>query len=171
MKKLISIILAASICLSLVACGTESQSDSVNSGDEPVVSETISDDTPEYNAYLLTALENAVNTAQPGTAGSSLKTVYAARDLLRWLKENKPDIEEIAATVEYLFENSEYADEAAEAFETIESVFKTLLESDTAQQLLDMVQMKMSELDLSDEVMQYVDRLFAEIDKYTRQSE
>ena len=99
MKKLIAVLLAVSICFSLAGCKQDTPPAGGGTGGRPAQSTEEQQETPRYDVELYALLEKLVETVQPGTAGSSLKAVYAAKDLLDWVKENRPQPQTVADTV------------------------------------------------------------------------
>lgn len=166
MKKLIAVLLAVSICFSLAGCKQDTPPAGGGTGGRPAHSTEEQQETPRYDVELYALLEKLVETVQPGTAGSSLKAVYAAKDLLDWVKENRPQPQTVADTVAYFYENSGLAEEAARAFGYIRDVFTSLLESDTAKSLLDMVGMAIEDFEVPQEVTERIDNILTEAEKY-----
>lgn len=164
MKKFFGIAIAMCLALSLVACSAAAQQRDNSQSSESRV-QTVED----YSRELYTKLEELVKTVQPGTAGSSLKAIYAAKDLLSWAADNMPDRAEIETTVKYFFENSEYSAEVRQAFESISEVITTVTESETAQALLDTVGMAIEDFEAPQEVMDNINMLIAEINEYCGQ--
>ena len=165
MKKLTALILALVMTLSIAGCTADNKPDNSQSSD---LSQTITDESkPEINTdpNLLQLLEDLVNTTQPGTAGTGLKAVKAAKDLLDWAKDNIPEPEVISKTVEQFFEDFEYKEEAVEAFDSICHIFDELANG-KAEDLLNSVGLSMEDFEISPEVKENIEKLMDEIELY-----
>ena len=166
MKKIFAIIMTAVMAFSIVACSVP-EADSQPESSQDISSENRQTQTDND---LLQLLEDRVNTTQPGTAGSGLKAVYAAKDILAWMKENMPEPEVLKATVKEFFENFEYKEEAMEAFDNISYIFDALADG-KARDLLNSVGLSLEDFEISPEVKENIEKLIDEIKQYNSQQE
>ena len=126
MKKMISVVLAAALVLSLaVGCSDKKNDDNSNS--------QISSTTAAYDADGCTALLDDILYYEAGSAGSSLKAVIVAVDILNWTEVNQAGQEQISATVkDYL---NKLSDEKKsifkENFEIIDSYVDGIVDNDS----------------------------------------
>ncbi len=186
MKKLIAFVLSVIFCLSFAACGNtrgaleDNSAQTPPASSQPAVSpqprQTATPEAttpqpdnsyiPAVNEELLHIMESVINTAAPGTAGSSLKAVYAARDLSRWMSANRPDSETIKLTVAQFFTDYSDDEEALWAFENIDGVFLSLTDGDTVEKVLQNTDITIEDFSITKEGMAAVNTLLEEIDKY-----
>ena len=151
MKKLLSLLLVLCVGFMFMACGTDGNSNqqTVNKNEVEV----------SYDQELLDAMVSWINTAQPGTAGASLKAIYAAQEVLAWAQTSTVGDGVIVATVQQFFDECENEDEALEGFLNIHGVFQTL-KTDDAQLLLDQVNLAVEDFAMDDEVAARIQCLF-----------
>ena len=162
MKKLAVFAAVIVFCLSVIACSQENEEKNSGLSDgSPAV--TAGSENIDYE--LLEILENRVNTTQPGTAGTTLKAVYAAKDILDWLKENKPQRNTVKETVCFFIENCEYREEAMQAFDSITHIFNMLNEG-KVQDLLDNAGVDAADFKVSPQIKQQIDSLTNAISEY-----
>ncbi len=191
MKKLFAFVLSVIFCLSFAACGNtrgaleDNSARTLPASSQPAASpqprQTATPETtappaatpqpdnscvPAVNEELLRLMEDVINTAAPGTAGSSLKAVYAARDLSRWMSANRPDSETITLTVAQFMKDCSDGEEAMWAFEGVSRVFLSLAEGASADGILADADVTMEDFHISPEGMTAVNCFLSEIDKY-----
>ena len=164
MKKLTALILAVIIVLAATGCSTAEKTDSGSLANQSQNTNSEKQQETTVDKDLMQLLEDRVNTTQPGTAGTGLKAVTAAKDILSWAKGNMPDTEVLQKTVQQFFENSEYKDEAIAAFDNISYIFDALADG-KAEDLLNSVGLSMEDFDISPEVKANIEKLIEEIER------
>ena len=157
MKKIFYVVLALILCFSASACSKKEP--------EPVKENTITESGTDL--MLLEKMNDWLNTTQPGTAGTSLKAVNAFKDMLEWVKDNTPDEETIAKTVQEFFETSEMKEEAKQAFDSMKSVFDSLKDG-TAKDLIESAGALIEDFEIDSSVSQTIENIFSAVDKYAK---
>ena len=156
MKKTIIFLAVFIVCFSAAQARKEP---------EPVKENTITESGTDL--ILLEKMNDWLNTAQPGTAGTSLKAVNAFKDMLEWVKDNTPDEETIAKTVQEFFETSEMKEEAKQAFDSMKSVFDSLKDG-TAKDLIESAGALIEDFEIDSSVSQTIENIFSAVDKYAK---
>ena len=116
---------------------------------------------------LLEKMNDWLNTTQPGTAGTSLKAVNAFKDMLEWVKDNTPNEETIAKTVQEFFETSEMKEEAKEAFDSMKSVFDSLNDG-TAKDLIESAGALIEDFEIESAVSETIKNIFSAVEEYAK---
>ncbi|MBQ8604447.1 MAG: hypothetical protein IJ410_06365 [Oscillospiraceae bacterium] len=186
MKKIIAFIICISLCAGLAACSTASGNLSVSSrpaesgGAVPQVTATPTPtstpadlQTPTHvpvqtvSDELMQLMENVIITAAPGTAGSSLKAVTAACDMVNWMAVNHPDAETIQLTVDGFMTTYTDKEEALWAFDLVESVYIQMkTDSAAMDSLLEDSGLAAEDFVITEDSMTATGRFFAAVDKY-----
>lgn len=128
--------LTAALTASLTACGettnssgTSPESSAVSSTDSALESSSAARPNEAAHRELETLLEQAYETADPGTAGSSLKAVQAACSLLNWSVGTTLTETQIEETVGAWLQSKSAEEQAAwkEKAASIDAAYKELL--------------------------------------------
>ena len=165
MKKIIAFMLIFAVCVSLMSCVADTENT-----DTPEDKETVSQTENTKDSVLLDKLEEWVNTTQPGTAGTSLKAITAAKDIVEWAKNTVPGKETMIATVTEFMENCEYKDEAIDAFNAMKNVFKKITDG-TVTDLMDKIDFDISDFEIDAQIKENISLLFDAIEEYINQQE
>lgn len=170
MKRFTALVLAVIMALAATGCSTAENADGGSPADQSQIVTSEKQQETTVDKALLQLLEDRVNTTQPGTAGTGLKAVKAAKDILTWAKENMPETEVLQKTVQQFFENSEYKDEAIAAFDSISYIFDALADG-KAEDLLNSVGLSMEDFEISPEVKANIEKLIDEIERCRQEIE
>ena len=164
MKKIIYFIALIAVCMSLMSCAAEStNTDIENKGPVSQVTEV-------YDSTLLNKLDQWVNITQPGTAGTSLKTVAAVKDMIIWAQENTIEKETVAATIVEYLKNCEYKDEATDAFISMENVFDKIADG-TISDLIDGMEFEPADFETDAKAYDNIRMVFDAIEAYINPQE
>ena len=159
MKKLISIIMFLTLCFSMVACSSGSETPDTQNNQPATI-----------DSVLMDKMDEWVNTTQPGTAGSSLKAFNAMKDVVIWAQNNAPDKETIVATVEEYLENCPYKDEAVDAFISMKNIFGKITDG-TIQDMLEGIEIDISNYEVDAEMEENIRMLFSAVEEYVNKQQ
>ncbi len=143
MKKLFAVFM---IIIALTGCSTHRQ--------EPKK--------PQADRQLMQLLEKGADAACDRTAGAPLKRIIAAKDILQWLDENKPEYRVLKETVTQFIENYEYNSYALQTLDNIAG-FLEQLEDGKAGELLEKIGISSEDFKISDDVWENIEKVIDEI--------
>jgi hypothetical protein len=118
----------------------------------------------EPDEALASKLQEWVNIAQPGTAGSSMKAVSAAKEMLSWAKESELEYESISSTIKKYFAENESADEAKEALSNIKNIFDNIADG-SIETLLENEEVNIEEFEMDEKASGNIKSLFEAFEK------
>lgn len=120
---------------------------------------------PQADRQLMQLLENGAQAACDKTAEAPLKKIIAARDILLWIEENRPEYRVIKETVIQFAENYEYGSYVLQTLDNIAGLLKQL-EDGKAEELLKNIGMDSENFAVSDRVWENIEKAIDEVKEW-----
>ncbi len=117
---------------------------------------------PQADRQLMQLLEKGADAACDRTAGAPLKRIIAAKDILLWIDENRPEYRVIKETVTQFIENYEYDSYALQTLDNIAGLLE-LLEDGKAGELLEKIGVSSEDFTISAQVWENIEKVIDEI--------